>query len=213
MLIECARGYAGCGWPIFPILPIVDGRCKCGGVDCAGKHPAGRGWQRSIVPSADGIEGLWAERLGPRGIALLCGVACWALDIDPRHSGDRTLRALQERHGPLPPTVCSRTGGGGWHLLFAAADHVPTRAGIAPGLDVRGDRGYIVLPPSPHISGRAYEWIAGPCERALARPPAGSSSSFEAATGRLAGAAGRQASRRWSRLGAGTRLWSGLPAA
>lgn len=37
-------------------------------------------------------------------------------------------------------------------------DSVPNKAGIAPGLDVRGDGGYIVAPPSNHSSGSTYRW-------------------------------------------------------
>jgi hypothetical protein len=31
-LAEAAVRYAEFGWPIFPIRPIVNGRCECGGV-------------------------------------------------------------------------------------------------------------------------------------------------------------------------------------
>ena len=48
------------------------------------------------------------------------------------------------------------------------------RVNIAPGLDVRGDGGYIVAPPSLHISGRRYEWDPGchPDDTPLADVPA-----------------------------------------
>ncbi len=97
------------------------------------------------------------------------------LDIDPRHDGHDTLAELERQHGALVETVTSHTGGGGRHLLFAHPErYVPTRAGIAPGIDVRGDGGYIVAPPSLHVSGKRYAWAIGrdPDELAIAPAPA-----------------------------------------
>lgn len=98
----------------------------------------------------------------------------WGLDVDPRHGGERTLRQLQNRHGPLPRTLTSRTGSGGWHLIFTwpqEGDDVPTRSALAPGVDVRGAGGYLVLPPSPHVSGQSYAWVVGPGEQDPAQAP------------------------------------------
>ena len=55
------------------------------------------------------------------------------------------------------------TGGGGEHYWFAVPEGVALRnsAGlIAPGLDVRGRRGYVAAPPDLHISGERYAWVA-----------------------------------------------------
>jgi hypothetical protein len=112
---QAARDYASTDWPVFPLLPIVADRCACGGTDCAGKHPASKGWQRTIA-SGQAAESVWADHHGVRGIGLACGprARVWGLDVDPRHGGDRTLRELQKQHGPLPRTITSRTGSGGW---------------------------------------------------------------------------------------------------
>ena len=91
----------------------------------------------------------------------------FALDIDPRHGGVDTLTRLEETNGLLPQTCRSLTGSLGQHILFrypadrTIKNNVATKLG--PGLDVRGDGGYIVAPPSQHISGRLYEVLcAGP---------------------------------------------------
>jgi len=97
------------------------------------------------------------------------------LDVDPRHGGDASLAAFEARHGPLPATVESRTGGGGRHFYFRhPGGRCPNRVGLEPGLDLRGDGGCIVAPPSIHPSGREYAWRArhGPGEQALADLPA-----------------------------------------
>ena len=52
----------------------------------------------------------------------------------------------------------SRTGKG-WQLFFKhPGTPIQNRAGIIPGLDVRGDGGYVVAPPSIHPNGKVYKW-------------------------------------------------------
>ena len=47
------------------------------------------------------------------------------------------------------------------HYIFNhAGSSLRNRINMAPGLDFRGDGGYIVVPPSLHISGNQYEWIS-----------------------------------------------------
>jgi len=82
------------------------------------------------------------------------------LDVDPRNGGDESLRDLQRLHGSLPPTVEAITGGGGRHIYFRHPGPctIPNRTGILPGLDVKADGGFVVAPPSRHISGGQYAW-------------------------------------------------------
>jgi len=84
------------------------------------------------------------------------------LDVDPAHGGEASLRALAAAHGELPLTPMSNTGGGGRHYLFAHPGvEIRNSAGrLGPGLDIRGDGGYIVVPPSLHPSGKRYAWDA-----------------------------------------------------
>src|SRR5262249_41150297 len=60
--------------------------------------------------------------------------------------------------GPLPPTLVSTTGKGR-HLWFRIDAPIPCSVGkIAPGLDIRGDGGYVAAPPSVHPNGAIYRW-------------------------------------------------------
>jgi hypothetical protein len=67
-------------------------------------------------------------------------------------------------HGALPPTLTARSGGGGTHSYFRYPEGVTIRskAGVATGCDVRGDAGYVLAPPSNHLSGGVYEWLTPP---------------------------------------------------
>lgn len=84
------------------------------------------------------------------------------LDIDPRHGGTESLINIEKQYGPLPHTIRSQTGGGGQHIFFLyPGSHISnkTQLGGWPGIDVRGDNGYIVAPPSIHNSGNSYQWV------------------------------------------------------
>lgn len=106
----------------------------------------------------------WFERWPEANVGAVTG---WisglvVIDVDPKHGGRESLAALQAKHAALPVTVEAITGGGGRHYYFAhPGGVVPNRAGVEPGLDVRGDGGSIVLPPSVHPSGRRYRWVKG----------------------------------------------------
>lgn len=83
------------------------------------------------------------------------------VDVDGEEGAD-SLAALERVHGPLPPTttVLTPRGGGSQHLYFRAPE-TPIRSSagkIGPGIDVRGDGGYVLVPPSIGTNGRRYEW-------------------------------------------------------
>jgi hypothetical protein len=62
----------------------------------------------------------------------------------------------------LPPTLTCRTSKG-FHYYFRLPEgkRVPTRVRFLPGLDVRGEGGYVLAPPSVHPDGLMYEWVSG----------------------------------------------------
>jgi hypothetical protein len=93
-------------------------------------------------------------------VGIATGAGLVVLDVDYRHGGGDSLAELERRYGRLPVTVSVKTGGGGEHLYFATIDPVKNSAGkLGPGLDVRGEGGYVAAPPSVHPdSGRAYAW-------------------------------------------------------
>jgi len=110
------------------------------------------------------------------GIALGKASGIFAIDVDPRSGGDAALESLLAAHGPLPSTVEAVTGGGGRHILLRydpRLDGVTWRP-LATGVDVKGDRGYIVAAPSIHPNGSTYAWehSSRPTDVPIADPPA-----------------------------------------
>ena len=98
------------------------------------------------------------------GVATGTKSNIWALDIDPRHGGDVTLQTLIKQHRKLPTTVAVKTPSGGVHLWWSWPPDGPeircSAGRIGPGIDVRGEGGYVIGPPSVLIDGRSYQWIA-----------------------------------------------------
>jgi hypothetical protein len=79
-------------------------------------------------------------------------------------NGEASLKEIETRFAKLPATVEVITGSDGRHLYFRLPnfDGAPevrnSVSGIGEGLDIRGEGGYVVAPPSIHESGKRYEW-------------------------------------------------------
>lgn len=149
------------GWAVLPLHSIQDGRCSCGKPDCSspGKHPRTKNGVKDASKDTETIKRWWA--LWPDaniGIATSRISGFFVLDVDGEE-GAESLRDVEARHGKLPDTIEQLTGGSGRHLLFKMPPGtVKNKVALAPGLDVRGDGGYIVVAPSLHASGRRYTW-------------------------------------------------------
>lgn len=161
--IDAASVYARRGWPVFPCHQPAPGACgcSCGNLGCAspGKHPRVPGGLNAATTDGTQIT-TWWSRWPKANIGLRTGAASGlvVIDIDPDHGGDETMDRLTA-HGSLPAGRTVRTGSGGRHLYFGhPGGLVRNDAGrrLGPGIDVRGDGGYIIAPPSRHRSGRQY---------------------------------------------------------
>lgn len=180
-----AQAYARLGIAVFPLQPR-DKRplwfstgflAASANPDLAALRWAGEADIPIREPKFDGERLPERIRANPR-----CNLACatgkisgfWVLDLDGPEA-EEDLAKLIAVHGPLPETVEQGTGKGR-HLCFAWDPEFEIKnsaSKVGRGIDVRGDGGYIVLPPSIHPSGRQYAWSPGksPRERAFAAAP------------------------------------------
>ena len=174
-----AVAYAEHAWPVFRLHELLPGeRCGCGNPDCnsPGKHPDALRWQNTIA-SVAAAECLWRGRLARRGIGLACGerARMWVLDADTKSGGLEALERLECDYGELPESLRVASGGGGLHIFFKwPDDEIPVTnhaGGLPAGIDVRGQGGYVVLPPSPHVSGNRYRWLVPPRTGQLSPAP------------------------------------------
>lgn len=145
---QAALDFLSRGWSVIPIRERE-------------KRPAiaWKPFQRKCA-SEDTVHD-WFSRAPDSNVGIVTGALSGlvVLDVDPRHGGEESLRKLEREYGALPDTMESVTGGGGRHLYFShPGGAVHNRTNIEPGIDLRGDGGCIVAPPSVHPSGNRYRW-------------------------------------------------------
>jgi hypothetical protein len=91
------------------------------------------------------------------------------VDVDPRNGGYDSLAELHEEGYELPLTFTVKTGGGGFHHYLRCPAGVEIRNSegkLGPGLDIRGEGGYVLVPPS--VTEERYEVLH---KRPLAEMP------------------------------------------
>jgi hypothetical protein len=158
------------GWAVFPCFEIgSDGRCACGAQGserCTpAKHPRTHDGFRGATRSVETITRWWS--MWPNAnVAIATGEISGivVVDIDPRNGGRESLLQIHERFGRMDPSIVCLSGGGGAHAYFAhPGRHVPNRSNLAGfrGIDLKGDGGYVLAPPSSHVSGDRYAWQPG----------------------------------------------------
>ena len=176
-LLDAALGYSLLGWRIIPLHSFVDGCCTCEQATCGSpaKHPLTANGVHDATTDEKIIRRWWAETQGIANVGIATGAdsGLVVLDVDAKSGGQQSLANLEQTHGRLPLTPTASTGGGGAHYYFRCpkGTSVGNRSGIRPGLDVRGDGGYVVAAPSIHSSGRAYAWAVAPDTPLAEIPP------------------------------------------
>lgn len=145
--LEHALEYLKAGLCVLPVHPFS-------------KRPCMSNWQKYITqrPTEEEVT-KWFTALSGVGIGVVTGKISGlvVLDIDTRY--EENVEALFDKY---PTNLIARSGSGGYHLYYRYPDkvnHIPNAVNIIEGVDLRADGGFIVLPPTVHASGKAYEWI------------------------------------------------------
>lgn len=165
-MLDHALEYARRGWPVFPCdgdkQPLVARVLDESGTPI----PRSGGLYRATTDAE--IIREWWTKWPDAMIGFPCGPASgvWGLDPDvAKKPGDRDGLAywqeLVAKHGGLPPTHSHRTPSGGLHRLFRWREDKPVsnKEGKLKhtGINVRGNGGYMIVPPSRRADGKAYE--------------------------------------------------------
>jgi hypothetical protein len=157
---RAAQTYATLGYPVVPMHAVrPGGGCSCPDPACPdpGKHPRLAAWTRLAATDPAVVENWWRRR-PDANLGLVTGRRFDVLDLDGDQGGVEALRAILQIAPWEHPGPVARTGGGGWHLLYAPTS-LGNRVRLLPGVDWRGRGGLIVAPPSPHASGHRYAWV------------------------------------------------------
>lgn len=142
---RAAVAYAEHGWHVFPLIP-------------RGKQPLLKGAGGFLAATADVAQvRAWWTQHPSANIGLWPGQSGLViLDVDGPEGQHHAMRlgVFSE------PTLECLTGraDGGRHLYFRRPDFSVSNCDLAPKLDVRGDAGYVVVPPSIHPTGTPYRW-------------------------------------------------------
>jgi Bifunctional DNA primase/polymerase, N-terminal len=165
-VFEAALDYARCGIPIFPCHPMDKKPLTANGFkDATRDETQILAWWQQYPNAMIGVP------MGPAS-----GLWATDLDVDPakKIDGRVTLDQLIAQRGALPPTWVTITPRGGRHLIWTWDPNVDIRnsAGkIGSGIDVRGNGGYVIWPPSLNATGGKYQWEPGGPQNAALAPP------------------------------------------
>jgi len=145
------------GYRLIELYGINEqGHCTCyrgAECSCAGKHPVRSNWQDNYIKTAEELDEIFSRR-PMANFGIVTGNGLVVIDIDPRHGGFESLEQIKHL---IEPTLTVRTGGGGLHYYYSTDEKVGNRTNVLPGIDVRGDGGFVVAPGSKHVSGNYYE--------------------------------------------------------
>jgi Bifunctional DNA primase/polymerase, N-terminal/AAA domain len=151
-LAPAALAYAQRGWHVLPCDPQT-------------KRPLIKRGLHAATLDPQQIEAWWQQwpcaligiRTGPES-------GLWVLDVDicPDEGIDGfvSITTLERQHGALPNTLTSATPRGGFHLFFKWHPGIRNNADgkLGAHLDVRGENGYVIVPPSMRWDRKCYGW-------------------------------------------------------
>jgi putative DNA primase/helicase len=163
--LESALAYAAKGWKVFPAAPGSKKSYK------SEKHSGGRKW--GMTSDADEIRADFT-RWSNAGIGIPTGAVNGIVVVDADTiaghgvDGIAALDQLQDRHGRLPDTLQALTASGSLHNYLkhpgAGIKIKCSNSELGPGIDVKGDGGMVIAPPT---AGR--RWLNS---NPIAAPPA-----------------------------------------
>jgi Protein of unknown function (DUF3987)/Bifunctional DNA primase/polymerase, N-terminal/Primase C terminal 2 (PriCT-2) len=168
-LAEMAVLYAENGFRVFTVHTAKGDRCSCGEYPCgennkhAGKHPWTKNGFNDASKDSDTVRRMWREK-PYANIGLASGKESNLVVLDEDGlEAQEFIKAQEVEHGALPVTKKVSTGRpDGVHKWFRypkGFNRVKSRNGVLPGVDFKGDGGYVIAPPSLHKSGRTYAFI------------------------------------------------------
>jgi hypothetical protein len=165
-LISDALYYAKNGFLVFPLHTAKDGRCTCGEVDCRSpaKHPRTLHGLKQASKDLSFVKNLFSSfNYQSANIGICAGKESNLVVVDVDCAKGGRIEELYSFVSKeiLEKTLWSKTGGG-YHLYFRYPQNAEIRnstSKLGNKIDIRGEGGYIVAPPSLHISGKRYEFL------------------------------------------------------
>jgi hypothetical protein len=168
--LAAALAYAAHGWAVFPVPPGTKRSYK------SAEHSDGRAWgmtRQAAEIRADFTR--WPEA----GIGIPCGAVNGIIVVETDTveghgiDGSNSLAQLETKHGALPETLQAISPSGSVHRYFKHPGNgikiKSSASEIARGIDIRGDGGMVIAPPTVRPCVGVYRWIN---RNVIAEPPA-----------------------------------------
>jgi len=148
-------------WAVFPVSPKT-------------KKPLTPHGCKDAKKDVGAIQSWW-KRWPDASIGIATGSVSNLVVIDEDRDDEKGLdgyeavKMWERENAPLPDTAQAITGRGGYHLYYHYnGNDIRNRAGLLEGVDVRGEGGYVIAPPSVHPNGTEYIWEYDPEEMPVA---------------------------------------------
>jgi len=140
-MLQHALNYAENGVKVFPANPDS-------------KQPMCGAWKDTATSDPLAVQSLWSDKEAamiatPTG--QVNGFVVLDVDVGNDKEGAESLDQLCDEYGPLPATKVVRTQSGGFHYYFKSPADISIKnsaSKIGKDLDIRGDGGYVIAPPS-----------------------------------------------------------------
>lgn len=150
-IVEAALKYAERGWAVFPVSKE--------------KHPLTENGFKDATKDPETIKS-WFTHFSGANIGIATGQVSGGLvviDVDIDESagkyGNESLEDWCDQNCCcFSDTLTATTGRGGKHYYFQSSEVFGCKVGALQNVDIRGDGGYVVAPPSKHKNGCYYKW-------------------------------------------------------
>jgi hypothetical protein len=154
--LQAALRYAAIGWRVLPLWPRQ-------------KTPHGLQAPRGCHDATTDERCIraWWRVCSDLNVGIATGGGLVVIDLDVSDDGEPVgeleLERLEAEYGALPETRTVQTASGGVHLYYGLPEGIVVKnsaSKVAPKIDIRGDGGYVVAPPSVVEDGR-WRWVRG----------------------------------------------------
>lgn len=132
--LDLALQFANHGYKVFPLKEnSKDGQVL-------------KSWKSEATNNPTQIQNWWRNNSN-YNLAVRTGNGLVVIDVDVKNGKDGRTKFNEYSHD-FPKTFTVKTPSGGYHYWYLVDRETPCKVNLYDGIDIRGDGGYIVAPPS-----------------------------------------------------------------